>query len=61
MFPSITASALSRDSIAAFGVLASGRTLPALEQILASHPMVHTAEGEFFRKAIREACREIGI
>jgi hypothetical protein len=42
-------------------LLASGRALPALEQILASHPMIHTAEGEFFRNAIREACRGIGI
>jgi len=42
-------------------VLASGRLLPALEKILASHPLIHTAEGEFFRNAIREACREIGI
>jgi len=42
-------------------VLASGRLLPALEQILASHPMIHTAEGEFFRNAVREACRGIGI
>ena len=42
-------------------VLASGRLLPALEKILASHPMIHTAEGEFFRNAVREACREMGI
>ena len=42
-------------------VLASGRTLPALEEILASHPMIHTAEGEFFRNAIRETCRGMGI
>jgi len=42
-------------------ILASGRALPALEQILASHPMIHTAEGEFFRNAIREACRGMGI
>jgi hypothetical protein len=42
-------------------VLASGRALPALEQILASHPMIHRAEGEFFRNVIREACAEMGI
>jgi hypothetical protein len=42
-------------------VLASGRPLPPLEKILASHPMIHTAEGEFFRNAIREACRETRI
>lgn len=34
---------------------ASGRTLPPLPQILASHALIHTAEGEFFRKAFRDA------
>jgi len=42
-------------------LLASGRSLPPLEKILASHPLIHTAEGEFFRDAVREACREMGI
>jgi hypothetical protein len=35
---------------------ASGRPLPALGKILASHPMIHTAEGEFFRDAFADAC-----
>lgn len=42
-------------------VMASGRPLPILEQILVSHPMIHTAEGEFFRNAVCEACLEMGI
>src|SRR5215467_14866817 len=37
-------------------LLASGRPLPALPNILASHALVHAAEGEFFRKVVREAC-----
>jgi hypothetical protein len=37
-------------------LLASGRVLPALPNILASHALIHTAEGEFFRKVVREAC-----
>lgn len=37
-------------------LLASGRALPALEQILASHPLIHTADGELFRDALRAAC-----
>lgn len=36
-------------------VLASGRALPPLPQILASHPLIHTAEGEFFRNIFRQA------
>jgi hypothetical protein len=42
-------------------LLASGRTLPPLEGILASHPLLHTAEGELFREALRTACRECGL
>lgn len=36
-------------------LLASGRELPALEKILASHALIHTAEGEFFRQCFRSA------
>ncbi len=36
-------------------VLASGRPLPALAATLASHALIHTAEGELFRNAIAHA------
>ena len=36
-------------------LLAAGRQLPALERILASHALIHTAEGEFFRQCFRSA------
>lgn len=39
-------------------VLASGRPLPSLSEILASHPLIHTAEGEFFRRAVWTACEK---
>lgn len=39
-------------------LLASGRVLPDLSAILASHPLIHTAEGEFFRQRLRTACVE---
>ncbi len=42
-------------------LLASGRPLPSLAEILASHALIHTAEGEFFRRAVREACEHMGI
>ena len=42
-------------------LLASGRPLPELERILVSHPLIHTAEGEFFRKAFSDACEALGI
>ncbi len=42
-------------------LLASGRPLPSLSKILASHPLIHTAEGEFFRNAIRKACERLKL
>jgi len=37
-------------------LLASGRALPELEKILASHALIHTADGELFRDSLRAAC-----
>lgn len=42
-------------------VLASGRTLPPLPQILASHALIHTADGELFRRAILDASARGGL
>src|SRR5713226_10574967 len=42
-------------------LLASGRPLPSLEKILVSHPLIHTAEGEFFRHAVSKACEGFKI
>jgi hypothetical protein len=36
-------------------LLASGRPLPALEKILVSHALIHTADGELFREALLHA------
>lgn len=48
--------------VAAAGItLASGRALPQLEQILASHALIHTAEGEFFRQALIDAGSRCGL
>ena len=46
----------SGHEVAGCGILlASGRPAPALAAILASHPLIHTAEGELFRDALRYA------
>ncbi len=42
-------------------LLASGRTLPPLPQILASHALIHTADGELFRRAILDASAHNGL
>lgn len=42
-------------------ILASGRPLPDLKAILASHALIHTAEGEFYRNALVEASEHCGL
>jgi hypothetical protein len=42
-------------------VLGSGRPLPALDAILKSHALIHTAEGEFYRNALVEAGEHCGL
>src|SRR5215471_17593921 len=39
-------------------LLASGRALPELAKILAAHSLIHTADGEFFREAVRHAAKK---
>ncbi len=44
------------------GIVAGNTELPAsLETILASHALIHAAEGELFRRAIVDACAARGI
>jgi hypothetical protein len=42
-------------------LLASGKSLPEFEKILASHALIHTADGELFREAILHACARCGV
>ena len=49
------------DVVGAAVLLASGRSLPPLEKILAAHPLIHTAEGEFFRHTVSQACEDLQI
>jgi hypothetical protein len=49
------------DVVAAAMLLASARPLPPLANILRAHPLIHTAEGEFFRKAVQQACQRSGL
>jgi hypothetical protein len=45
-----------------FGVLlGSGRPIGDLAKVLASHPMLHTAEGVLIRNALREAGQNCGL
>lgn len=41
-------------------LVASGKPLPNLVQILASHALIHTADGELFREALLYACERCG-
>lgn len=42
-------------------LLASGKPLPDLSRILASHPLIHTADGELFRHALLHAFQRCGF
>ena len=42
-------------------LLASAKTLPNLEKILASHALIHTADGELFREALSRAAKRCGL
>ena len=42
-------------------LLGSGKPLPELGKILAAHPLIHTAEGVFFREVLKSACDACGL
>jgi hypothetical protein len=42
-------------------LLASGKALPGLEGILRSHALIHTADGEHFREALRHSCADCSV
>ena len=42
-------------------LLASGRPVGTLAEALASHAMLHTAEGQFFRDALRDASEHLCV
>lgn len=61
---SATLEALRRKGheVTACGILVgSGKALPKLEGILASHALIHTAEGEMFRDVLQWAARECDL
>lgn len=49
------------DVIGAAILLALGRPLPPLAKILASHALIHAAEGEFFREVFSKACEGLDL
>lgn len=62
----LRAGAALRDLVQEHGITTAAvpRTrgpLPPLEAILASHPLLHRAEGELYRGAVEEACRTLGL
>ena len=42
-------------------LLGSGRAAPTLATTLASHALIHTAEGELFRRALTQASERCGL
>jgi hypothetical protein len=42
-------------------LVGSGKPLPELAKILSAHPLIHTAEGVFFRDVLKQACELSGL
>lgn len=42
-------------------VTSSARQLPGLHAVLKSHALIHTAEGEMYRQALRNAAERLGL
>jgi len=50
-----------REPVACGLLVAAGRPLPDLRTVLASHALIHAAEGELFRDVLRQASRRCGL
>src|SRR5262245_40589853 len=46
------------DPVRVVVLTAAGRPLPELAAVLASHALIHTADGEHFRHALAQACAQ---
>jgi hypothetical protein len=53
--------ASGHEPVASGLLLAAGRPLPGLREVLASHALIHAAEGELFREALRQGSRRHGL
>jgi hypothetical protein len=53
--------AMGHETVASGLLLAAARPLPGLAEILASHALIHTAEGALFRGVLRRASRRCGL
>jgi hypothetical protein len=53
--------ASGHEPVASGLLLAAGRPVPGLREILASHALIHAAEGQLFRDVLREASRRSGL
>ena len=53
--------AAGHEPVAGGLLLAAGRPLPGLREVLASHALIHAAEGELFRDVLRQASRRCGL
>jgi hypothetical protein len=49
------------EAVASGLLLAAGRALPDLRAVLASHALIHAAEGELFRDVLRRASEGCGL
>jgi hypothetical protein len=53
--------ARGHETLASGILLSAGRPLPGLRDVLASHALIHAAEGELFREVLRQASRRCDL
>jgi hypothetical protein len=52
---------MGHESVSSGLLLAAGRPQAGLSEVLASHALIHAAEGELFRDVLRQASRRCGL
>jgi len=57
----LAAAAEGHGRLRAVGLVGHPNDVPPLEQVMASHMLLHVAEGELYRNALDEAARERGL
>ena len=58
----LTQSIADEFAVAAVGIVGGGRTIPSeLDRILASHALLHAAEGDLFEQALAEGAARAGL
>jgi hypothetical protein len=57
----LASAAAAHGTLVAAGIVGHPAEVPPLDKVLASHTLLHTAEGELYRSALEEAAADAGL